>query len=124
MLNFQKMMPVNSEDLVLSSKCENSDSSLNKEHLLFSFIPSKYIYTPLPSSLIAYPFLIHILLFLSEKQECNQQSLKFVEECAIVTYQPFCISFLQLTRTFILISAHILMKQDLISALRWWMNQL
>ena len=42
MLYFQKMIPVNSEDLVLSSKCENSDSSLNKEHLLFSFIPSKY----------------------------------------------------------------------------------
>lgn len=36
------MIPVNNEDLVLSSKCENSDSSLNKEHLLFSFIPSKY----------------------------------------------------------------------------------
>ena len=43
MLYFQKMIPVNSEDLVLSSKCENSDSSLNKEHLLFSFIPSKFI---------------------------------------------------------------------------------
>lgn len=42
MLYFQKMIPVNNEDLVLSSKCENSDSSLNKEHLLFSFIPSKY----------------------------------------------------------------------------------
>ena len=51
MLYLQKMIPVNSEDLVLSSKCENSDSSLNKEHLLFSFIPSKY-HSTMYSSLI------------------------------------------------------------------------
>lgn len=37
---FQKMIPADSEEIVLSSKCENSDTSLNKEHLLFSFIPS------------------------------------------------------------------------------------
>ena len=36
----QAMIPADSEELVLSSKCENSDSSLYKEHLLFSFIPS------------------------------------------------------------------------------------
>ena len=35
------MMPPNNEELVLNSKCENSDSSFTKEHLLFSFIPSK-----------------------------------------------------------------------------------
>ena len=39
----QKMIPADSEEIVLSSKCENSDSSLNKEHLLFSFIPSTLI---------------------------------------------------------------------------------
>ena len=38
------MIAANNEDLVLSSKCENSDSSLNKEHLLFSFIPSKHLF--------------------------------------------------------------------------------
>ena len=35
------MIPANNEEIVLSSKCENSDSSIQKEHLLFSFIPSK-----------------------------------------------------------------------------------
>lgn len=34
------MMPPNNEELVLNSKCENSDSSFTKEHLLFSFIPT------------------------------------------------------------------------------------
>lgn len=37
------MIPAESEEIVLSSKCENSDTSLNKEHLLFSFIPSKSV---------------------------------------------------------------------------------
>ena len=35
------MIPAKNEEIVLSSKCENSDSSIQKEHLLFSFIPSK-----------------------------------------------------------------------------------
>jgi len=42
-LFFQTMIPADNEEIVLSSKCENSDSSLNKEHLLFSFIPSTLI---------------------------------------------------------------------------------
>ena len=36
------MIPANNDEIVLSSKCENSDSSIQKEHLLFSFIPSKF----------------------------------------------------------------------------------
>ncbi|XP_067053119.1 uncharacterized protein [Acropora muricata] len=35
-----KMIPSNSEDVVLNSKCENSDPSIQKEHLLFSFLPT------------------------------------------------------------------------------------
>ncbi|XP_022792667.1 uncharacterized protein LOC111331759 [Stylophora pistillata] len=35
-----KMKPANNEDIVLNSGCENSATSLNKEHLLFSFIPT------------------------------------------------------------------------------------
>lgn len=52
------MIPANSEDLVLSSKCENSDSSISKEHLLFSFIPSKH-FVWLPGSLVSYPMTMH-----------------------------------------------------------------
>lgn len=40
-LFYQKMKAANNEDMVLRSKCENSDTSLTKEHLLFSFVPSK-----------------------------------------------------------------------------------
>ena len=38
---FKVMLPANADEIVLTSKCENSDVSVNKEHLLFSFIPSK-----------------------------------------------------------------------------------
>ena len=38
---FQAMLPANGEEIVLSSKCENSDFSAIKEHLKFNFIPSK-----------------------------------------------------------------------------------
>lgn len=61
---FQKMIPGNNEDLVLSSKCENSDFSVSKEHLLFSFIPSKQIlyFTRFHGCLVSYLMTIHTLL--------------------------------------------------------------
>ncbi|KAJ7381185.1 hypothetical protein OS493_004785 [Desmophyllum pertusum] len=34
------MLPANNDEIVLSSKCENSDVSVNKEHLRFNFIPT------------------------------------------------------------------------------------
>ena len=38
---FQVMFPANRDEIVLGSKCENSDFSAIKEHLKFNFIPSK-----------------------------------------------------------------------------------
>ena len=35
------MLPANNDEIVLSDKCENSDTSAIKEHLKFNFIPSK-----------------------------------------------------------------------------------
>jgi len=35
------MLPANNDEIVLSDKCENSDTSVIKEHLKFNFIPSK-----------------------------------------------------------------------------------
>lgn len=37
----QVMLPANNDEIVLSDKCENSDTSVIKEHLKFNFIPSK-----------------------------------------------------------------------------------
>lgn len=34
------MLPANSDEIVLDSKCEHTDSSTFKEHLKFTFIPS------------------------------------------------------------------------------------
>ncbi len=61
------MIPANSEDLVLSSKCENSDSSISKEHLLFSFIPSKH-FIQLSSWLVCIPV---IILYTPKKKNEN-----------------------------------------------------
>lgn len=37
------MIPGNGDDLVLNSNCENSDFSENKKHLLYTFLPSKFV---------------------------------------------------------------------------------
>lgn len=41
---FKVMLPANSDEIVLSSNCENSAVTVNKEHLKFSFIPSKMFF--------------------------------------------------------------------------------
>lgn len=40
---FQAMIPGNGDDLVLNSNCENSDFSENKKHLLYTFLPRKFV---------------------------------------------------------------------------------
>ena len=43
MLFYQAMVPANNDEIVLNSACENTDSSVFKQHLQFNFIPSKIL---------------------------------------------------------------------------------
>ena len=86
----QKMNPAENEKLILNTKCENTESSAQKDHLLFAFVPSKHCF--LGKLQIAWILRMTIMWFVCYfvKRNCtNYEDLSFYKSNIIGFFLNF-----------------------------------